>query len=315
MECIICRATQPTKGFSKEHIIPEALGGSLVTRRVCVSCNSRLGDRADGPLVNSSIMQFARMAFEIAGKSGVPNAFAGPARLADEPGQLVQVRTDAKGMVVDVHFLPQREKWTDENGRTRFRLVVDASDRERLPLMVNKILEREGVQPIPPEKVLDHARVMQQQQPVIDKTITYDLKSPRLGMLKIAYELTHRWLGEDYLHDPMGIAISRALLSDDDNWAATFGIKGYIGLSQEQSPLRLWADERTSHIALLVRNGSTLGVMLTLFHAFDAILEVSSTAELYEPVEQRFLALDAATGIVREDTLEAEFARKAPSDF
>lgn len=312
-QCIVCRALKPAEKFNREHVFPEALGGTLVTRRVCTACNSWLGQKADGPLVNSPIMQLARMAYQISGKSGVPNAFAGDARLADDPAQKVQIRTDLDGNVVGVHHVPRHEKTVNEDGTTRFRLTVDGSARAKLPTMVNKTLERAGAPPLSPEEVWAKARVIRH-DPLINQTITYDLQSPRLGMLKIVYELAHYWLGDAYLHDPMSKALASALLAKDDNWAAQFGIKGTIGFKQDQSPLRLWADETASHIALLSRSGTTLMVMATVFHVFDAMIVVSETAAHYEPVEERFLAINVLTRESREAPFMDEIFRKTPPD-
>jgi hypothetical protein len=308
MQCIICRAIKAEDEFNREHIFPEALGGTLVTRRVCVACNSRLGQRADGPLVNSYPMRLARMAYQLSGKSGVPNAFAGTARLADEPEQLVQLRTDDEGRGVEVRYLPRREKSVDEDGTTRIRLTVDAADRARLPEMVNKILQREGVAPLPPEDILARAKPVRH-QPVVDQAVTYDVRSPRLGMLKIAYELAHRWLGDAYLLDSTALAITAALLSDEEDWATKFGIRGSVGMRDPASPLRMWAAEKTSHVALMTRSGSEIHVLVSLFQSLDARFIVSERADAHAPVEQQFIAMDAISGTLREGMLEDELAR------
>lgn len=44
MNCIFCNSSYK---FSKEHIIPENIGGSVVINNVCVDCNSKFGSEVD----------------------------------------------------------------------------------------------------------------------------------------------------------------------------------------------------------------------------------------------------------------------------
>ena len=48
-KCIFCRQPLPEKpeDCAKEHVIPKSVGGSLVIRDVCQSCNSKLGAEVD----------------------------------------------------------------------------------------------------------------------------------------------------------------------------------------------------------------------------------------------------------------------------
>lgn len=49
---------------SDEHVIPEALGGRLITRQVCRSCNSKMGSEVDAPLSESLILRLLRFNFK-----------------------------------------------------------------------------------------------------------------------------------------------------------------------------------------------------------------------------------------------------------
>ena len=311
-ECIICRQATPDERLSREPIFPEALGGRLVTTRVCAACNSRLGQIADAPLVNNPLLQIARYAQGVAGKSGVPNPFAGPAHLAGDPTRKVRIHPDAQG-VARIHHLPRKEESVDADGVVRFRLDIDVRDRRELPTMVNKILERAGAPPVSAEDVLGNARIVQH-APTVEQTLSYDLGSPMLGMLKIAYELAHHWLGDSYLGDTTSRVIAEALLSGEEDGIDKFRIRGRIGLSEEQHLLRWWSDERSSLIAILARGGGRLMVMATIYHVFDGCVVISDRADRYEPVQERFLAIDAVTGTMREGSFEEEIASKLAGD-
>lgn len=52
VDCILCGAELVDANISKEHIIPDALGGKLVTfRALCRSCNSKAGYEIDAPAI------------------------------------------------------------------------------------------------------------------------------------------------------------------------------------------------------------------------------------------------------------------------
>ncbi len=68
MTCIICRAE---KAPSPEHVIPRALGGSFVIRRVCRECNNALGAKnIDQGLIEHNASVERRVALQLAGNRG-----------------------------------------------------------------------------------------------------------------------------------------------------------------------------------------------------------------------------------------------------
>ena len=60
--CVYCGQTG--RESSLEHAIPEALGGTLMTRSVCRDCNSHMGSAVDAEFVDSKYMKFVRFAFQ-----------------------------------------------------------------------------------------------------------------------------------------------------------------------------------------------------------------------------------------------------------
>lgn len=55
--CIICIGENPItedNPLTDEHIIPEFIGGSLVKKNVCKTCNSKMGTGFEGALANKS---------------------------------------------------------------------------------------------------------------------------------------------------------------------------------------------------------------------------------------------------------------------
>ena len=58
--CVYCGDTRNDSDSSREHIVPESLAGTLVTREVCAQCNGTLGSEVDGPFVDSYYLRFLR---------------------------------------------------------------------------------------------------------------------------------------------------------------------------------------------------------------------------------------------------------------
>ncbi|XYU91462.1 HNH endonuclease [Pasteurella multocida] len=54
--CIICRKEfTTTRPATKEHIIPESIGGNYIIETVCKDCNSKMGTKIDAPFVKNLI--------------------------------------------------------------------------------------------------------------------------------------------------------------------------------------------------------------------------------------------------------------------
>lgn len=70
--CIICRKPFTEKNpATKEHIIPEAIGGNFVIDTVCKDCNSNMGTKIDAPFVKNIISRLHIEENQIKGKKGI----------------------------------------------------------------------------------------------------------------------------------------------------------------------------------------------------------------------------------------------------
>jgi len=78
---------------SKEHVFALAIGGSLITDRVCEPCNSTLGSRVEAPLSDFFPIRMRRAELGLSGNSGkAPESFemlVGVAKLAESPDRRV----------------------------------------------------------------------------------------------------------------------------------------------------------------------------------------------------------------------------------
>jgi uncharacterized protein YlaI len=131
MRCIICGKDKEEKNFSKEHIIPEALGNKdLTTFSVCKDCNSKLGDHVDSYFTNHNLIKIIRQQRKLLEKKNKPiKLFEGT--MTGEDGRQYDFRNDG------YHIHPTISKTT--NGWT----VETENPQEGLNLLRKK-LQREG---------------------------------------------------------------------------------------------------------------------------------------------------------------------------
>src|SRR6266550_2850874 len=79
--CIYCQRTDPPRGFTREHVIPEALGlfhGDVVTltSEVCGDCNQWFGDHLDRVFARDSAEAVLRFKYGLKDPAGVTIMFA-----------------------------------------------------------------------------------------------------------------------------------------------------------------------------------------------------------------------------------------------
>ena len=65
--CILCLEN---RDLTREHIVPESLGGCWQERLLCKGCNDHIGAKIEGPFANSLLVQLPRISLEIHGKTG-----------------------------------------------------------------------------------------------------------------------------------------------------------------------------------------------------------------------------------------------------
>ena len=184
-KCAICRRQDVR--YSIEHVIPEALGGYYThSDPVCVDCNSQLGQRVDGALVNHWLTKLFRFVHNLRGKAKEPpNPFAGNLTLQGDPGRKMQIRIGRDRRLIP-YAIPQVKSRDLDADRVQVDISVDASDEAYLDIIVRKIARRTGVSAA---LILAHAKrtkVSSHNGLVGQRTI--DTRNFKIGLLKIAYE-------------------------------------------------------------------------------------------------------------------------------
>lgn len=315
MQCIFCRLE---KTESLEHVFPLAIGGALTTRRVCGDCNSWLGDHVDCQLINHLFVVLRRAELKLVGNSGrIPDALRAlmpDATLASDPTQRVRVSTKLDG-TLDV-FLVYNETVRDAGGVRERTVRLDPREADKIPVIIERERARAGLPKLSPEKLaVEVGNAVLQQAP--DSTLhgkpRIDLLAYQLGVLKIAYELAHHWLGDAWLADAMAGEIADVIWGRKEFTSAN--IRGQVQFGV-RTPMVLWPQDRHSHVAFCSRQGDNIAINLRIFDAFSGVIFVSHNAEAYTLADGLehgpFLRIDPIARALTESSFLDEVARLQP---
>lgn len=102
-KCVLCNESLAGKNRSKEHIIPNAIGGrKKTTGFICNTCNNKLGEKWDSDLAKQ--LNWFSLAVGISRERGYP------------PKQLVQtVEGDKYWLLSDGTFTPEKSSHSEED--------------------------------------------------------------------------------------------------------------------------------------------------------------------------------------------------------
>lgn len=226
MLCIVCR--EDKEDMSDEHVIPDSLGGFYHIFNVCKTCNSRMGEKVDSPLVNHKLTELYRFSHEIEGKSGsVPNPFSGIFIEEGNPEVKARVDTNKEGML-DVLYHPVI-KLTEDGGVVQsIEVAVDSKDEGKIDGIFQKILRRKG---IPESAIVKGERRREIRTGGIGGKWEMDILKFKIGLLKIAYEFAVDSI-PDFFFDADAIKISEILKNADYEGAKDYAKIG-SGLQPE----------------------------------------------------------------------------------
>lgn len=209
--CIICVGENPISEdnpLTDEHIIPEFIGGSLVSKNVCKTCNSKMGTGFEGALANSLLYKLPRFIHGITGKKrSLEDPFTG----VYEHEEIGKFRVNENG---DLTIIPDVS--IEQVGDSfALNMSIDKSELDKAkPLLEKKIsrhLKSQG-------KEVDKAKISKDidkflgeatqqhnkvDSPEIKGRIAIDLDAQIMLYSKIAFELAIFHFGDSYLEDPV----------------------------------------------------------------------------------------------------------------
>lgn len=317
MLCIFCREE---KTPTDEHIFPLAIGGSLVTTRVCNDCNSRLGAGADARLSNWLPVLAHRERLNLKGNSG---SIPSPLRMLTGKQTLIErdgSRHDVVGILgrnraLTHQVIPSCNVVLDDDGNEVLQISADPRDVGYIEKSIRRARSERGLRELTPDEMreaLESIETYQGERSLFQlKVPAADLWPPRHALGKIAYELAHLWLGESYLEDPTSKALARAVLDDRSH-----EIDDFVRVAVGRDKNSFWRKSPDRHLAHASRVEEKLVVYVRIFDLIDAVVIVSETADLHggypsETAQEGFLVIDASSKTVLRSSWDIEVLRLA----
>lgn len=314
MLCIFCLKDKPPEKMSREHVFPEAIGGTYCIDFVCKSCNDTLGHSVDRFLTDHRLIQFERLRLGLLGKKkAVPNPFV-LGHLASDASLQFRFKADETGRL-EPRLVPSIETRVGENGaKEEVQIRIDTRDKDKIPEIINKILTRAGCEERTEQQIWDMVKVQEHTNPEIKINIPIDIIHFKRAMIKIAYEMACTWLGESYTRDSMASTLRHCIWDTKlkGDWSARYPIRGQMGIFNKSAPLLPFLYDRPSqHMVLLSRAQGRVGAYIRVFEIFEGTVEVTKNADQYPLFTPQFLAIDPVSGQCDKSTADEEIARLA----
>ncbi|HQO21232.1 MAG TPA: HNH endonuclease [Acidobacteriota bacterium] len=287
-KCIFCLEN---KELTKEHIVPDSIGGGLEIEAVCADCNSTIGTKAEGAFINSLLMSLPRFFNKIPGKSGdIPNPFAKVGITSDG----FKVRADEN---LNPHILPQVTEGTTPSGDINLQMIFDKTDEHKMPeellkkllriLKTKFPLEEQQKLELKAQELADEAlknRFYGEDQVTIKVQHKFRVADAKLECIKIAYETAFYMFGYGYVENSVTGNILRTTINKQK---CDSRIKGSIFLVPDPFS-HLFTDD-TKHIVMLLN-----GMAYIKLFGLTAMIQ-------YEENEERFMAREENATILYFD--------------
>ena len=201
--------------LSREHIIPDALGGpNGYSVQACRATNSRFGENHDAAFLNDPYIAMFRSRYEVKARSG-----AARWKMAGETvneGRPVQVT--CSGTTVDVYHQKPLDVLEDENGKG-YRIVAPSPQADEVLAQLQKGLAKKGISTSKP-------LIEKEEQQTIHVQMKIDLNVLQAGLMKIAYLATFDFLGDAFLEDPLNPEWQKAIRVTNVDEAKAVRIRG-----------------------------------------------------------------------------------------
>lgn len=234
--CIFClKATEMTK----EHIIPESIGGKIHIMNVCKACNSLLGTEVDAPYCSNLPIALSREQYKLHGKKGhIPCLLEDSTWTIQEGNEGVGTRVRIK------EGAPQAIAPISEIQQEKYRSIIHAElpgnmsclEIERY-LRKKVISEYKRLHPDCSEDSPEAQKAFENiiasafcdakvvsSHPTLTNTFTINLLDIKREYLKIAYELAFCQYGMEYItKSPTAKVLRDAVINGKINGAQIHG--------------------------------------------------------------------------------------------
>ncbi|MCP4349911.1 MAG: HNH endonuclease [Desulfobacterales bacterium] len=290
--CPFCDISSDRTSFTKEHIMPDALGGTL-TIRICKNCNDKLGSKVDSPLVNSELIKLTKYAAGTKIKKEAVNPFQ-KAYIANDITAKIRIELDSENKPY-IRYMPKAFKVIEKNGEKYVdNIIVDERDYCNLPKMINKFLKRKGYSEIENEDIYNSLKITDiSENPVVANSFKFKSFDYYPCLCKIAYETAWMFFKDEYLKDKCGLRLRQAIndiiknrCKPNRDWAIT--IQNLIRFMPERYDGRI-ADicPKYSNMILLkyIEPESKFCVYISILGIITAFITVSESPDRYNNID------------------------------
>lgn len=305
MNCIIkkcCRnIVSDELTFSKEHIFPESIGGTIVTNEVCTFCNSYLGSNVDKYLTDNFFIASERFFLKLKGKKGyLPNPLKYCVHPEDSSKKMQYIMNDdgKPEQIRTVPFLITFEK----DGKKIIEARVDYTEKEKLYDMVNKTLTRNKQQPLSRSEIDKLSERTQTENPTVTTSFFIDMVNIYRPLLKIIYELCFLWIGNIYSQDETSEKIRSCIIDDNlkEDFFEKYPLKGSLNWYPANKFFPFHVTKENSHFAIMKEDSDKIFCAIRIFNVLEIAVIVSENAKQYNLFKPMFLEINPITKETRE---------------
>lgn len=284
--CIICKEFKDEKDFSKEHIIPEALEGSLIIDNVCRDCNSFLGATVDSILTNNFFADNAKYRYRLKGnKNKIKDPF-GLAKIKDSGLSGVwnyDEKTDKS------YFKSYPMVDIKDDGKIKVNCGKNENP-EKIINIINKKLRRMNKTPLTSErenKIRNNIKNIKKKKNSGNEMegvleVPEEWSEP---FIKIAYEIGHYLLGEKYFQDPIGENLRKVLINAPNKSFKKYDIKwktlGPVFHENDADEFFEPLNKFPFNLICVFRDNSVIGTYIRILNALEGIVIISESPEKY----------------------------------
>ena len=262
MFCPYCGKDFPENEiFTKEHIVPDAIGGSLnLSILVCNPCNSVLGTRVDGPFLKDFFIANKRVELELVGQSGKPPEliFTGTMSAFD------------KRIQGDYSVTPGSKKLHAhkpvEQNEGNIGIVGGEAQVNRILRQMKNSYEEQGL------SITDMD--VSKQVPEMHASFEFSMSVLDRAFVKMALGLGHRQLGEKFSRSSDAQRLRDFMWDEDCERREAMKLHGSIRIAPEElGELFKYED---AHVTALVNTGEALAFFGLVFGQYQGMIQLCS---------------------------------------
>lgn len=215
---------------SLEHVIPDAIGGSLIINDVCKTCNSLLGSNIDVHLVSNFLIEMKRFDKNLLGRRKNLKFPLSKGELKPGSGKFVlwnPIAATEKRLKLEryIRFIKVKD------GTARLLVSLDIPEVESLPVIIKKMTEKyrkKGYE-------INSTDINFEEKTVKNPSLYYehdfDFIGYQLALLKIVYEVAYINLGSDFMEYEIAKSTRELLIKSNVDFEEILNhrIRGKIG--------------------------------------------------------------------------------------